>query len=235
MLICCSRNNTCSIYCVASYFCLFGLLFSNTTWTWKYMCPVRTRCVKEAKKSLILLLFSSIIADSVLWSGCDVRDRDICSDWLLDRQILWPAGGLGKQKRLLQNRWSSWQYLIEFSSCSVWFISLCVPVPQHLRILSSTAFWRRSQCPVSGLVCCLSHGRSFPPCLSEWCGLCVICWLSMSIRWHPGRTDVSVSGVRVWEECCGVSGAQSSGQLWLLLQSPCLPSVWSVNFLSVLF
>ncbi len=133
MLICCSRNNTCSIYCVASYFCLFGLLFSNTTWTWKYMCPVRTRCVKEAKKSLILLLFSSIIADSVLWSGCDVRDRDICSDWLLDRQILWPAGGLGKQKRLLQtgeapdNIWLS-SVLVQYDSSLFVFLFLSIYV-----------------------------------------------------------------------------------------------------------
>lgn len=129
---------------------------------------------------LLLVFFFSIITDSLLWTGCNVRGWCICFAWLLDRPILWPAGGLGKEKCVIQNRWSSQRYLIEVGYCWVWFISLCVPVPQPLLILSSMDFWRLSRCPVSGLVCCLSHGRSSLPCLSE-CYRIVYLWFVGSV------------------------------------------------------
>lgn len=188
--------------------------------------------------------FFSIVTDSILWNGCNVRGQCIRPAWLLDSPILWPAGGLGKEKRVLQNRWSSQRCVSEVSYRSVWFISLCVPVSQPLLILSSMAFWRLSRCPVSGLVCCLSRGRSSLPCLSECYGI-VHLWFVGSVCPLDGVLVEQmfliacgcayVPDVLVWGVCCGVCGAQSSGQWWLQLLSQCLASVWLVNFLSVLF
>jgi len=193
MLICCSFKIH-DIY-------LWKLCFQ---WECKYymkmaMCAVP--CYDKMLKPgpdvcvfFVFVFFFSIVTDSILWNGFNVRGQCIRPAWLLDSPILWPAGGLGKEKRVLQNRWSSQQCLTEVSYLSVWFISLCVPLSQPLLILSSMAFWRLLRCPVSGLVFCVSRGRSSLPCLSKCYGIVhlsmVYCWLDMSIRWRSGWTNV---------------------------------------------